>query len=192
MSVDTISSHQYRVVSPSGLPVGGTKRGSPRLRSLDGATIGFVWNGVFRGNETMPAIADSLQGRYSDVTIVPHSCFPTLSALGASDQEARLQTIREVLRERGVEAVVVGNACCGGCSASATRLCLTVEDAGIPAVVVAATQFVRLVEQMGEMDGRSLRVAEYPGTLSIEPIDVVMSNLERVTVEQVVSGLTVD
>jgi hypothetical protein len=191
MTVAAIST-QYRVVSPSGVPVGGRTNISPRLRSLDAATVGFVWNGVFRGDETMPTIAEMLQGRHVDMTIVPYSSFPSLSALGASDQEARLQALREAIRRHDVDAVVVGNACCGGCSASATRLAVTVEDAGIPVVVVAATQFMQLVEQMGEMDGRSLRVAEYPGTISIEAPDLIRSNLERLTVNQVISGLTVD
>jgi len=39
----------YRVVSPSGEPAVDKVALSPRLDSLEGKRIGFLWNRVFRG-----------------------------------------------------------------------------------------------------------------------------------------------
>jgi hypothetical protein len=102
----------YRVVSPSGEPAVETKGLSPRLPTLEGKTVGLLWNRVFRGDETLPMIGEMLQKRYPGITVVPWSDFPVTSvpALHAARQSATLQALTDALLERKVDAVVAGNA----------------------------------------------------------------------------------
>jgi hypothetical protein len=102
----------YAVVSPSGEPVVERKDFSPRLDSLDGKTIGFLWNKVFRGDETLPMIGELLTERYPDITLVPWEEFPVTSvpALHAARQEATLGALTAALLDKRVDAVVTGNA----------------------------------------------------------------------------------
>ena len=43
------------VVSPVGVQVMDQKAAAPRLKDLNGKTVGEIWNGVFKGDETFPA-----------------------------------------------------------------------------------------------------------------------------------------
>ena len=52
---------KLEVVSPVGLEVVRRSGSAPRLKNLDGKTIGEVWNGVFRGEFTFPIIRKLLQ-----------------------------------------------------------------------------------------------------------------------------------
>ena len=102
----------YAVVSPSGETVVEKQGFSPRLDTLDGKTIGLVWNKVFRGDETLPIIGELLQQRYENVTVVPWEDFPVTSvpALHAKRQQETLQSLADALRDKRVDAVVAGNA----------------------------------------------------------------------------------
>ena len=44
----------YKVVSPLGEPVTKMITMAPRLNTLEGKTIGEIWNGGFRGDESFP------------------------------------------------------------------------------------------------------------------------------------------
>ena len=79
-----------------------------RFNTLDGKTIAFVWDYMFRGDEIFPVIADELQSQFTDVTIVDYDTFGTTHGEG----EARLvATLGERLAAHGVDAVVSGMAC---------------------------------------------------------------------------------
>ena len=41
-----------------------------RLDTLQGKTIGEIWNGVFRGDELFPALEEELKKRYPDVKFI--------------------------------------------------------------------------------------------------------------------------
>ena len=65
------------------------------------------------------------------------------------------------------------------------------EKLGIPAVSVAATSFLSLVQLVGAEEGVAFqRYAEYPGTISVESDAVIRKNIEKMTFEQVIRGLT--
>jgi hypothetical protein len=102
----------FSVVSPSGAPAVETRGLSPRLDTLNGKTVGMLWNRVFRGDETLPMIGDLLLERFPDMTIVPWDEFPVTSvpSLHAARQQETLQVLTDVLLERRVDAVVAGNA----------------------------------------------------------------------------------
>jgi hypothetical protein len=108
MTAETI----YRVVTPSGEPAVERKAFSRRLDTLDGKTVGMLWNRVFRGDETLPIIGELLVERYPNMKVIPWEEFPVTSvpALHAARQKETLQSLTEVLLERRVDAVVAGNA----------------------------------------------------------------------------------
>ena len=81
---------------------------APRPASLDGLTVAFLWDHLFRGDEIYPVIADELRQRYADVTVVDHTAFGSTHG----EREAELvAALPDRLREVGVDAVVSGMAC---------------------------------------------------------------------------------
>ena len=100
----------FEVVSPLGVQVVRAERTAPRLRDLDGKTIGEVWNGVFKGDITFPLIRKALQERYPRVRIVPFTEFPHLK--GADNPAAQREHaihIAALARAKGCDAVISGN-----------------------------------------------------------------------------------
>jgi hypothetical protein len=108
MTAETV----YRVVTPSGEPAVEKQGFSTRLDTLDGKTVGMLWNRVFRGDETLPMIGELLLQRFPTMKVIPWEEFPVTSvpALHAARQQETLQTLTDVLLERRVDAVVTGNA----------------------------------------------------------------------------------
>ena len=95
-------------------PVGGEKikpRGAAkRLASLHGATIGELWNGVFKGEVTFPLIREQLIQRFPGIKIIPFTEFPHLH--GGDNPKQQIEVAREVAalaRDKGCDAVIAGN-----------------------------------------------------------------------------------
>ena len=65
-----------KVISPLGGKTGKASVGAPRLDSLNGKTIGEMWNGDFKGNFTFPIIRDHIAERFEGVNFVPYTEFP--------------------------------------------------------------------------------------------------------------------
>ena len=101
----------YEVVSPLGQPVVEMITMAPRLDSLDGKTIGELWNGGFRGDESFPIIEKMLKERYPTVTFIPYSEFSlfTVASFHPEKKEKTLEALRAKLKEKGCDAVITGN-----------------------------------------------------------------------------------
>lgn len=101
----------FHVVSPEGLEAVKQSAAAPRLDSLEGKTIGELWNGVFKGDVTFPMIRAMLKEKYPGITIVPYTEFPHA---WVSDNPARQRELaREIaalVQEKGCHAVISGNA----------------------------------------------------------------------------------
>lgn len=91
--------------SPRGVQ---THRRAPRLDTLAGARVAFLWDHLFRGDELFPVLADELQNRFPGVEIVDHTEFGNLHG---ADEKERLARLPDDLRHRGVDAVVSGMGC---------------------------------------------------------------------------------
>ena len=76
--------------------------------TLDGRTVGFLWDYLFRGDEIFPIIAEELRARYPSIEIVGYEEFGSTHGDGEAELVAALP---ELLRDRGVDAVVSGMAC---------------------------------------------------------------------------------
>lgn len=102
---------KYEVVSPLGEPVAEMISMAPRLETLEGKTIGEIWNGGFRGDETFPIIEKLLRERYPKVKFIPYSEFPliTIASLHPQKKKQTLEKLKEELQKKKCDAVITGN-----------------------------------------------------------------------------------
>jgi hypothetical protein len=98
----------YRVVWPLS-PLGVQQhRLAPRLDTLDGKRVAFLWDYLFRGAELFPVLAGELRRRFDGVDIVGYETFGNLHG---ADEKEKLAALPEELRARHVDAVVSGMGC---------------------------------------------------------------------------------
>ena len=100
--------HSYRVVWPRSPQAVDPQTLAERPDSLDGKTVAFLWDYLFRGDEIFPLIGKELQSRFSDVTIVD---YPEFGSTHGEDEAAIVAGLPERLHELGVDVVVSGMAC---------------------------------------------------------------------------------
>lgn len=79
-----------------------------RPTDLNGKTIAFLWDYLFRGDEIFPVIAEELTARYPAIKIIDYDEFGTTHGEGEGERVAALGT---ELRRLGVDGVVSGMAC---------------------------------------------------------------------------------
>lgn len=92
------------VLNPCG--VVGSPKGefAPRLPDLNGKTICMLSNSLGEADRTFPAIRESLLKRFPTAKVIPHTEFPQGGDRIDSDE------IIEIIKNRGGQAVIVGNA----------------------------------------------------------------------------------
>ncbi len=98
----------YEVVwpkSPSGIQ---QQRKAPRLTTLDGARVAFLWDYVFRGDELFPILEEELIRRFPDIEIVG---FEEFGNLHGSDEKERVGRLGTDLQHRHIDAVISGMGC---------------------------------------------------------------------------------
>jgi hypothetical protein len=98
----------YRVVWPRGRRIVDRVPLARRLPTLEGQTIAFLWDYVFRGDEIFPILARELERRFRDVTFVPWSAF---GSIYGGDERTTIAALPDLLRERRVDAVVSAVGC---------------------------------------------------------------------------------
>ena len=77
---------------------------APRPVNLHGKIIGELWNGSWAGDRTFPLIRELIQRQFPTAKIIPYSEFPVGNATIDVDD------IGDVLKRKGCQAVIVGNA----------------------------------------------------------------------------------
>ena len=102
---------KLEVVCPLGEPSVKPIPLAPRLKSLEGKTVGEIWNGGFAGEISFPIIREMLRERFPGVRIVPYTEFPlvTIASLWPERKVETLEAVRKTLLEKGVDAVITGN-----------------------------------------------------------------------------------
>jgi hypothetical protein len=78
-----------------------------RLDTLDGKTVAFVWNHVFKGDAMFRIFEDAIRERYQDVTFVDHRDFGNIHGTAAEEHEA-IELLPQRLADKGVDAAIVG------------------------------------------------------------------------------------
>lgn len=95
------------------------------------------------------------------------------------------------LKELGVDAVISGNGGCGLCTPKETGSSIAAEYIGIPAVTVAAPNFVNQVYSTAVNHGvPAPRTTTYPGAFSAHTPEELIRNTREVVWPQIVEGLT--
>ncbi len=98
----------YEVVWPRSRQAVELQELADRPDSLNGRTVGFLWDYLFRGDEIFPVIAEELRARYPSVQIIDFDRFGSTHGDGEAELVANLP---QQLRDRGVDVVVSGMAC---------------------------------------------------------------------------------
>ena len=98
------------VISPVGLSGAQHKAIAPRLETLNGKTVGEVYNHHFKGDHMFPIYRQLLQQRYPGVRVIPYSEFPASFVGGdAAYHRTVAQQIAALAREKGCDALISGN-----------------------------------------------------------------------------------
>ena len=101
---------RFDVISPAGLPVVRQRGIAQRLDALRGKTIGEVWNGLFKGDQTFPIIRELLKARVPGIKIVPYTEFPYRhGGDNPTHQKAVAAEIASLAKLKGCDALITGN-----------------------------------------------------------------------------------
>ena len=98
----------YEVVWPRGKQAVETTRFAERLDTLDGKTIGELWDWVYRGDEIFPTVEKELTKQYTGIKFVSYEVFG--STLGGEAAEV-LAALGDKLKENKCDAVMSGVGC---------------------------------------------------------------------------------
>ena len=99
---------QYAVVWPRSEKAVEIKPLAPRLDSLDGKKVAFLWDYLFRGDEIWSIVKDELAQRHPGIRFVDFEEF------GSTHGEEEHQILAELpgkLKQFGVDAIVSGMGC---------------------------------------------------------------------------------
>ena len=98
----------YEVVwpkSPQGVQPG---RLADRLADLDGKTIAFVWDYLFRGDELFPILERELTKRFDGLEVIGYDTFGNSHG---GDEDTFIANLPTVLELHDVDAVISGMGC---------------------------------------------------------------------------------
>ncbi|MBI2910145.1 MAG: hypothetical protein HYX92_21090 [Chloroflexi bacterium] len=77
---------------------------APRLDTLGGKTICELSNGVWEADRTFSLMREALRKGFPDVRTIPYTEFPI------GNDEIDIDDISEIVKRKGCQAVIVGNA----------------------------------------------------------------------------------
>ena len=98
----------YDVVWPRS-PLGvQPRRSAPRLSTLAGRRVGFLWDYLFRGDEIFPAVEAELIERFPGVEIVGYDVFGNTHG---GDEKEMVAGLPNGLSSRHIDAVVSAMGC---------------------------------------------------------------------------------
>lgn len=98
------------VISPEGLQLSGIKGVARHLDTLDGKTIGEVYNNHFKGEQMFGVYRRLFKEKYPGIKIIPYDKFPIVYVGG--DPVSQKNTAKEIARlakEWEVDAIITGN-----------------------------------------------------------------------------------
>jgi hypothetical protein len=98
----------HRVVWPRAPRVVERRDLAPRLQSLQGRTIAFLWDSVFRGDEIFPILEEALTRRFPETRFLG---WDTFGSTFGGEEPRTIAELPDRLRRLGVDAVVSGIGC---------------------------------------------------------------------------------
>ena len=81
---------------------------APRLENLEGKTVAFLWDYLFRGDEIFPILESELSATYPNLRFVGYSTFG--STHGAKEGQI-IADLPDTLAEHNVDAIISGMGC---------------------------------------------------------------------------------
>jgi hypothetical protein len=101
---------ELSVISPEGLPLGATGQVTRQLDSLEGKTIGEVYNNHFKGELMFHTYRRLFKQKYPGIKIIPYDQFPIVYVGGdAASQKRVAKEVAALAKERGCDAIITGN-----------------------------------------------------------------------------------
>ena len=174
------------VVSPLGRQVLSGVAGRRELATLHGRTVAFIWDDLFRGQEMFDAFVATAREQGVELSVVPQEVFGDLHG---KDERDVVAAIPARLREHGVDAAIVGVGACGSCTPAVMRACLAVEQAGVPALALVSTGFLRQARATARSLGvQHVWLAEYPGVIPNDTDEVFAAKLRDAVVPSLFDG----
>ncbi|CAN5905807.1 hypothetical protein BH11PSE3_BH11PSE3_33620 [soil metagenome] len=102
------NSNDYAVVWPRSAKAVEIKPLARRLDTIEGKTIAFLWDDLFRGDEIWPILKEELGRRYANVTFLDHDTFGSTHG----DEEHRvLGELPDKIKSMKIDAIVSGMGC---------------------------------------------------------------------------------
>lgn len=102
------NSGDYAVVWPRSAKAVEIRPLARRLDRLEGKTIAFLWDDLFRGDEIWPLLKGELSNRFSNLRFVDHDAFGSTHG----DEEHRvLAELPGKIKSMNIDAVVSGMGC---------------------------------------------------------------------------------
>ena len=99
---------KYDALWPRGPRQAKVKPLARRLETLEGKTIGWLWDYVFRGDEVFTQLQESLRTRYPGIKFAHWSEFGNTHG---SDEREVVASLGQKLKAKSVDAVVSGMGC---------------------------------------------------------------------------------
>ena len=181
-----MTENAFDVVWPLGNTIAGQVSGNRKVDGLAGKTIAFIWDDVFRGDDMFNAFEKAAEERGMGFVSIPHEVFGDLHGHDERGVHAR---IPELLRELKVDAAVVGVGACGSCTPAVIRACEAVELAGVPALALVASGFMRQATATARSLGlKHVWLAEYPGVIPIDSDEIFAEKVSTHVVPSLFDG----
>lgn len=95
-------------VWPRGAKAAGAKPLAKRLDTLEGKTVAFLWDYMFRGDEIFPLIERELGAAYPGVKFIGYDNFGTTH--GGGEREV-IRKLPLDIETHGIDAIVSGMGC---------------------------------------------------------------------------------
>jgi hypothetical protein len=101
---------KIEVISPEGLPLAVNRNISQHLETLEGKTIGEVYNNHFKGELMFHTYRRLVKKKFRGVKIIPYDEFPTVYVGGDPASQKRIaREIAAIAKEKGCDAIITGN-----------------------------------------------------------------------------------
>lgn len=104
-----MSTHEepiYDAMSPLGRERAAERVEHEPLTTLEGMTLGFIWDYLFKGDEMFAAIQRAVAAEHPDTSFVDYPKFGNIHG-SSPDERANIGAIAARIREANVDAVVV-------------------------------------------------------------------------------------
>ncbi len=103
-----MSEETYAALWPRGEKTVAIAPLAPRLDTLEGKTVAFLWDYLFRGDEIFPILERELSAAYPDMKFVGYNTF---GSTHGSEEGRIIADLPRTMAENNVDAIISGMGC---------------------------------------------------------------------------------